>query len=292
MRIILFVLISTFIFTSIARADSPVDSAVEEKSYYDDSRHGWWWYEDPPKQEDRKDDQEKKPQPKRKLPSMKDYTAKELWNMHPDNFQPLIKEFLKKAVQNPTIENVRDFYVMVDIARMKANVFQSVAGAAWQKYPELNLNAAIPVLPVGRLVADRSAVQEVHDKIVKEADKFALIYFYAVGCEFCKAQDGIIQAFIDKYGWEVKRVEINERPDLAARFDVKMTPYLMLIYRESKDYLPVSIGVSSIESIEDRVYRGMRLLSGEVNPESYTMYDFQRGGKLDPSGYTGNVEEK
>jgi conjugal transfer pilus assembly protein TraF len=84
-------------------------------------------------------------------------------------------------------------------------------------------------------------------------------------------------------------VDIDARPDLAERFEVKMTPYLMLIYRNAGDYFPVSIGVSTLEEIEDRVFRGIRLLSGEVSPETYTLYDFQRGGKLDVSGYAGVV---
>ncbi len=264
--------------------------AVSGDSYYDNSRHGWWWYEDPPKKEAKKDVQKEKEisSPKRVLPSLKDYTAEQLWNMYPDDFQVLIKQFLKKAVQTPSVENVRDFYAMVDIARMKAHVFQNVAGAVWQKYPELNLNADIPVSAVGRVVADRAVISEIEDKIKGASQDFALVYFYSEHCEFCKAQEGAVQMFVEKYGWEVKRVEISEHPELAARFDVKMTPYLMLIYRESKDFFPVSIGVSSLESIEDRVYRGMRLLSGEITPESYSMYDFQRGGKLDPSGYMGS----
>jgi conjugal transfer pilus assembly protein TraF len=74
------------------------------------------------------------------------------------------------------------------------------------------------------------------------------------------------------------------------RFDVKMTPYVILIYRSSKDHFPVALGVSTLEEIEDRIFRGIRLLSGEVNPESYALYDFQKGGRLDPSSYgTGDT---
>lgn len=275
-----------FLFVILA---SPVFAGTEvEKSRYDDVMRGWWWYEpEPPKQDEKeKNPVEKKNEKQgRVLPSLKEYSTEQLWNMHPDDFQPLVKDFLKKAVQYPTLENVRDFYVMVDISRMKAHVFQNVAGAVWQQYPEFSLNADLPTSAAGRMAKVRMQKGEVRSKILDGAHEFALIYFYSEKCEFCKAQDKIMNSFVKEYGWEIKRLEINENPELAARFDVKITPYLLLIYRDSKDYFPVSIGVSSREEIEERLYRGMRLLSGEISPESYTMFDFQRGGKMDPSGY-------
>lgn len=263
---------------------------VDTASRYDNLTRGWWWYEDPPKAEDKKKDKEEQ-KPKRVLPQLKDYTAEQLWNMHPDDFQPLALSFLKKGVQSGKLEDVREFYVMVDIARAKSHVFQNVAAAAWQKYPELSLDVDIPTNALGRITKTQMTEREVEEKISASADKFALVYFYQINCDYCKAQDEVIAGFVNKYQmnygvtWEVKRVELNEHPELAARFDVKITPYLMLIYRDSKDFFPVSIGVSARQDIEDKLYRGIRLLDGEITPESYTMYDFQRGGRLDPAGY-------
>lgn len=278
----LFTIWSLAVFTTVMIIVTPMLSFG--KGSKEDGRWGWWWYEDPPAQ-DKSQKGEKEPKTDRVLPSMKDYTPETLWNMHPDDFQPLAKEFLKKAVQTPTVENVRDFYTMVDISRMKAHVFQNVAGVVWQKYPDLSLNADLPNAQIGRDAKLRISLIETENKLRSSASDFALIYFYSENCEFCKSQDAVLDKFYRKYGWEIKRVEIHEHPDLAERFDIKITPHLMLIYRESSDYFPVAIGVSSIDEIEDRIYRGMRLLSGEVSPESFTMYDFQKGGKLDPTGY-------
>lgn len=257
----------------------------------DDTLRGWWWYEIETEKPAVEKDKLKEAKPDRILPSLKDYTSEQLWNMHPDDFQPLVQDFLKKAVQTPTIDNVKDFYVMVDIARMKSHVFQNVAGAVWQQYPNMSLNADLPTSALGRTMKVKMQVNEVKSRISEAAADFALVYFYAENCEFCKAEDSVIKGFIDKYGWEVKRVEINDDPALAARFEVKVTPYLMLIYRDSKEYFPVAIGVSSREEIEERIYRGIRLLTGEVSPESYTMHDFQRGGKMDPADYMKSDSE-
>jgi conjugal transfer pilus assembly protein TraF len=264
------------------------------KFSYDDSRRGWWWYEEEPvknKDKNEKQEEKKEAKPARVLPSLKDYTTEQLWNMHPDDFQPLAKEFLKKAVQTPTIETVREFYIMLDMARMKSHVFQNVAGAVWQMYPELSLNADLPSATAGRVAQIKMTNKETISKIKASSRDFALVYFYAENCEFCRVQNEVLEYFIDKYGWEVKRVEIHEHPELAERFDVKITPYVILIYRESKDQFPVSIGVSSLDEMEDRIYRGIRLLSGEISPEAYSMYEFQRGGKLDPSIYMNSATE-
>jgi len=77
------------------------------------------------------------------MPSMKDYAAEQLWNMHPKDFQPLLDAFFDKAVQYPTEENVADYYKIQDIARSRANAFANVATLVWQKHPELNTLASI-----------------------------------------------------------------------------------------------------------------------------------------------------
>jgi conjugal transfer pilus assembly protein TraF len=33
--------------------------------------------------------------------------------------------------------------------------------------------------------------------------------------------------------------------------------------------------------MEDKIYRGIRLLAGEITPQEYSIYDFQKGGAFD-----------
>jgi conjugal transfer pilus assembly protein TraF len=93
-----------------------IESTLQEgKPYYSDIKRGWWWYERAPEKEKKvedstlKEERESEKQEKRILPSLKDYTYEQLWNMHPDDFQPLLMEFQKKAVMSPTEENVREY---------------------------------------------------------------------------------------------------------------------------------------------------------------------------------------
>jgi conjugal transfer pilus assembly protein TraF len=148
-------------------------------SYYHESKHGWWWYEkEPEKQKEKKDEPAAEAKPK-KLPSLRDYTMEDIWNMHPDEFEPLLREFLKKAVQSPTEENVRKYYVLTDVARRKSLAFTNVAAFVWQKYPELSTAKDYPVAAPGRNAFARQALWEVENTIQSARSDFALLYFHS-----------------------------------------------------------------------------------------------------------------
>ena len=62
---------------------------------------------------------------------------------------------------------------------------------------------------------------------------------------------------------------------------MEITPTLILIQKGNQDYLPVSAGVISADEIEDKAYRAVRLLKGDISPEEYSLYEFQKGGGFD-----------
>ena len=86
---------------------------------------------------------------------------------------------------------------------------------------------------------------------------------------------------MQKYGWEIKRIDRDVNPSLAARLGVESVPALILIYKGSREHIPVSAGVASLSDIEERLYRGIRLLKGETTPENWSLYDFQKGQGFD-----------
>ena len=255
---------------------------IKQKMYYDDSKKGWYWYEKIAKEPKEPEKKESK-KAERKLPSMKEYTKESLWNMHPDEFQVVLTEFHKKAVMNPTEKNMYEYLTVYDIARRKALAVTNVQMAMMQKYPEFNVGNEYPVATPGRSAYVRQTISEVKNKISSGRNDYGLIYFYSDGCEFCTEQSNILKYFIEKYGWEVKNINIHENSGIAARFNVERVPYIMLIYRKGNDYLPVSAGVISLSDMEEKVYRGMKLLAGEITPQEYSTYDFQKGGSFDPT---------
>ena len=208
--------------------------------------------------------------------------------MYPDDFQALITAFEKKAVQSPTEENVHEFYTMVDIMRRRAQAFQNVAEVVWMKNPELILGRDYPSSKLGDNTKNRVKYREIEAKISKSSDNFGLVYFYSESCEFCEAQNSVLNYFRSQYRWPIKNVEINREPEFAQRFNVENVPFILLVYKNSGESLPVATGVVAIDELEKNIYRGIRLLSGEIKPEEFNMYDYERGGVFDPNARSKN----
>lgn len=254
-------------------------SVSASASYYTDSATGWWWYQKEPEKPAEKPARKKKPA--KPAPSLKDYTYEQIWEMHPDQFQEFAEALKKKAVQKPSEENVKEYFEVQEIARKKALAFSNVAQFVWQKYPELTTKKDYPITTPGNL-ARISQINEERQRILRDnRDDFALIYFQRPDCSYCDEQSRILDWFTNETGWTVKRVNIQENPGLAAKFSVEITPTLILIQKGNQDYLPVSAGVISADEIEDKAYRAVRLLKGDISPEEYSLYEFQKGGGFD-----------
>lgn len=244
-------------------------------------KQGWWWYEKAPEKKEEKKETEKAPNP---APSLSSHSPEELWNMHPDAFQALLMSIQKQAVRAPTIENVKEYYAIQDIARRKALAFANVAALVVQKYPELSLEGDFPNALPGKAAKVRQQTAEVSQKIDQSKGDFALLYFYSPTCHFCAEQNEILGYFLEKYrGWQIRKIDISRNAELAEEFKVRAVPFLMLIHKNSKDFMPISIGVVALTDMEERLYRGIRVLGKEITPEEFSMYEFQRGGGFDPS---------
>jgi len=254
-------------------------SVSASAGYYTDSATGWWWYQKEPEKQAEKPVRKKKPV--KPVPSLKDYTYEQIWEMHPDQFQEYAEALKKKAVQKPSEENVKEYFEVQEIARKKALAFSNVAQFVWQKYPELTTKKDYPITTPGNL-ARISQINEERQRILRDnREDFALIYFQRPDCSYCDEQSRILDWFTNETGWTVKKVNISENPGLAAKFSVEITPTLILIQKGNQDYLPVSAGVISADEIEDKAYRAVRLLKGDISPEEYSLYEFQKGGGFD-----------
>ncbi len=253
--------------------------AGEEQQFYLDAKQGWFWYEEPlPETEEAG----QPPPQSLTTPTMDDHTSEELWNMHPDDFQALLMAFQKKAVQTPSEENVLDYLTMQDIARRKAAAYANVASYVIQKNPALDLGRDYPVTAPGVVARIRMQNEEVNRTILAAGEDHALLYFTRQSCPYCVEQRQILGFFIDRYGWQMKAIDVDEQPATAARFGITTTPSLLLINRHHQDFLPVGVGVISLNELEQKLYRAVRLLGGDITPTEYSVYEFQKGGGLDP----------
>jgi conjugal transfer pilus assembly protein TraF len=257
----------------------------EPASFYKEKKQGWYWYQ--------KDPEKKKPKelaPKRELPNLEDYSYKQLWDMYPDDFQELLNTFMKKAVQTPDEKTVMDYLIMQDIARRKSLAFASVMSYVDQKHQELGTQSVYPITAPGQSAVVAIKVREQEETILSARNEFALIMFTSQGCDFCESQKSILEFFINKYGWPVRSMDIDQYPDMAARFDVTMTPTIIMVDKESGKSMPISVGVISMSDLAQKLYRSIRFMRGEITPQQWFMHDFEKGKSSDPLKFTSQIQ--
>ena len=252
---------------------------AQETQFYDAAKQGWFWYEEPAP--DPEKDEATAPMA-RPEPSLADYSTEQLWDLHPDDFQNLLMEFQKKAVQRPTEENVHEYLTMQDLARRKAAAYANVASYVIQKYADLDVGREYPVAAPGVIARVKMQKEEISATIRDAAADHALLYFASQDCSYCKEQQQILRYFTDSYGWQIKEIDVDAKPAIAARFGIRTTPTLLLIARNRPDYIPVASGIVALDELERSLYRSIRLLNGQITPQEYSVYDFQKGGGLDP----------
>jgi conjugal transfer pilus assembly protein TraF len=266
-RLLFFILILGFILTDGVFMVSIADDA---------SKRGWWWYEKtPPPQEDQKAEEPK-------YPDLSTYTMEDLWNMDSETFRKMLQAALDKATYAPTVENVRQYLVLQDIARRKALAFMNTASLIVQTTPEFNTLKDAPVVVPGISATTKAVLDDIETTIKGASEDYGLLYFYSPVCPYCKVQDDINKLFINKYNWQIKSIDITQNELAAEQFGVTTTPTLILVYRYSDDYLPVVLGAVSLGTMEQNIMKGIKLMRGEVTPENYNLYEYQRKGPFDP----------
>ncbi len=261
------------------------DAEVSDSTFYQDTKHGWFWYEDPPPEpEEQKNAPTQLNKPPRHIPSLEHYTIDELWNMYPDDFQELLNVLQKKAVQTPTEQNIMEYLTMQDVARRKALAYTNATMYVTQKYSDLfNVSHVYPTAGPGITARVRMQQQEILQTISRAATNHALLFFTSPGCKFCEQQARILSYFVDKYGWQIKPVDISTKKDAMARFNITITPTLLLIKKGQANSMTVTTGVIAMTELERKLYRAIRSLQGNTKEDTFLMYDFQKGSPLDPT---------
>jgi len=255
-------------------------AAAQEAKFYNNTRHGWFWYEDPPLVQEETEKTESKPS--RQSVSLDNYTVQELWNMYPDDFQELLNKIQKKAVQSPTEQNIMEYLSMQDIARRKALAYTNATMYVTQKHAALfNANQVYPTTAPGITARVTMQSREIVNTINRAGFDHALIFFINPSCGFCKKQEQILAYFKDKYKWPIRTVDISRNINVATRFNITVTPTLLLIKKGQDDYLTISTGVIALTELERKLYRAIRFVSGNTNGDNFLMYDFQKGSPLD-----------
>lgn len=282
----------------MAAAGSTAGVPQEANRFYSDTKHGWFWYEDPQLVQEEESEpleqdwtERNTAQTTRKEQSLDNYSVETLWNMHPDDFQNMLNGLQKKAVQTPTEQNILEYLTMQDIARRKALAYTNAVQYVTQKHTGLfNINQVYPVAGPGVSARVQLQQDEISGTINRARDDHALIMFTSPGCPYCVRQEQILAYFAERYGWQIKSVDISRKPEAASRFNITVTPTMLLIKRGQESYMPVATGVITLSELERKLYQAIRYLRGETSMDSFMTYDFQKGGALDPASILGKKQ--
>lgn len=287
-----------FFAAAMALLTSSAGATTSDKYYSDQDERGFYWYKDPAEEEPEPETQpQKKPEPpkeerrdqakpERRIPNLSDYSKEELWNMYPDDLVKLEEDFRKKALQNPSRENVREHLYVKDLARRKSLAYTNSYMMALQTNPELSLERDYSPIKLGNNVRVKMEVEDRKNKLLSSTDDYALVYFYSPSCPYCKEQDKYLDVFTRKYRFNLKKINKDENRVLAERLNVVRTPALILIKKGNEEHIPISNGLVPLDELENRVGQGIRYLAGETTPETWTVKEHERGGVFDaPSPY-------
>ncbi|QSR19693.1 conjugal transfer protein TraF [Novosphingobium sp. KA1] len=225
-----------------------------------DLRRGYWWYRVP--QVEARDEPSELAKPS--IPPMA-----ELARWTPPKIRKLIEDQRDYAATVLTVEAVTDFWRLEDFARRKARAFAGITQIAMLQNPELNSKSANPMVGDARaqLSAEKDTIRTRY--LRARANEFALVMFSRAACGYCRVQWPIVQRFQDETGWQVTRIDLDERPEMGARFGVDVTPTTMLIRRGSAQRMIVATGVEAYPNLAQMAYQAVRLLRGDIRPEQF-----------------------
>jgi len=293
------------VFITIITTMAPTASVLAEDvlapkpAFYDTAKEGWFWYHDPlpkmPEELAAKSTITREAGPKvfeTKNPTMDKYTINDIWNLHPDEFQGLLNGVQKKAVQTPTEKNILEYLTMQDVARRKALAYANATKFVTQKYSDkFNISQVYPTTAPGVSAKVQEQQKEISSTILAARENHALLFFVGQGCGFCDKQAAILAYFVEKYGWQIKPIDIDQHATVAARFNITTTPTLVLIKNGTEQAMPVSVGVVAQSELERKLYQAIRYLGGETKIDTFQTYDYQKGGALDPGSILENEDQ-
>ena len=255
-------IVITMLITTSANANS-----VNEKK-------GWYWYEEPVVENRESEERVELPSPP---------TVTEMMKLHPDDISELINDYHKQFVWRPTEQNAVYYLAVQDAARRKSVAASAVQQLAIKENPTFDAAKDYPLNKVGNTTYLDGRRKEISNRLVRDRENYGLIFFTQKTCQYCPTQDNVLRLFQDKYGWEVKSIDMNERSDLALRFNITYSPTVLLIQRDTSFWKPIASGLATLPQLEDGAYRTIRLLTKEINPQQYFMLEQERGNSLDPT---------
>jgi conjugal transfer pilus assembly protein TraF len=260
--------------TSISSIGAALDGQnIDKPAYTKPQKTGFYWYDDqtvkPPKEITNEyiDIPPQNMQTETEIQTKLTYN--QLWVMHPDTFAKELDSRQKLAIQFPNVENVYSYLEVQDVAKRKSVAFAGVMGYVSQLNPQFNGEDSYPLNVPGQNIYRSEKKSEEDDYLNNVKEEFALLVFNSEGCKYCEAQDPILDMFYASHGWNIKKIDINKYSEIASKYSITQTPSIILISRDTGKGFPLTSGLITLPELKERIFRSVRMLKGEIEPEQW-----------------------
>jgi conjugal transfer pilus assembly protein TraF len=281
------------LFVALLACCTVASAQKTNNGFFGGKEEGWFWYKDP-REAQVKPLPPPAPEPEKKeTPPAKEEPKEEKLAAFSVKW---IRENLDKlrdiAIDDPTPENVRNYYYAQRIMLDKADKFATVAKQVVTSDPYLDENNNYPFATAARASITRLQNDAKKEGLKHLAGKAGLWFFFDSKCSFCSMQVSTVNHLSQTYGFEVKAITLDGKtlPELKVpvvrdqgqfkTLNLTITPTLVLAI-PPKTFLVISQGVLSDSSADERlltVAATQKLLPVEISRQ----IDVYSKGVLDP----------
>ena len=166
-------------------------AASAENHWFDRHSEGWFWYEHIPEQQKKQDG----PEISSAVTALQPLSTAWIRNN--------IGQYLDKAIDHPSKENVSAYLYLDRLVKEKAEQFAHVGKQVIESDPMLDENVRRPISPAAAKVRDDVAHQAKESVLRKIAKKAGLVFYYQGTCKLCHLQAQTVQLISEQYDFEL-----------------------------------------------------------------------------------------
>lgn len=257
--------------------------AVADERFYRKNAEGWFWYKDPkeakPKEEVTPpvpEPQAEKATPSKETPSVaKPQMFSVAW------LRTNIEKLRDIAIDDPTKENVSNYYYAQRVMLDKADKFASVSKEVVTLDPDLDENNNFPYATAARTNLNRIRENAKAAALKTLAEKAGIWFFFDSKCTYCQMQVHVAKHLAKDYGFLVTGISTDgenlkgwDLPVLRDQgqfrlLNLSITPTLVLVV-PPKTFLILSQGILAESEADDRILTAaatQQLLPEELSKE-------------------------
>lgn len=231
-------------------------------SFYDEKARGWFWKEIHPEPSIKVDPTSKEPSeaPTPNAPSPREKPLTTEW------FRAHLGTIRDQALDDPSPENVRHYFLLQKVLLDKAERFAEIARSVVFKDPLLDERSHHPTIPSALALWHQSDNQERFEALSFLARKAGLLFVFRSDCSFCHVMAPLVSGLSKRIHMRLFAVSLDggnlngldqatrfNDPLLGQKLNMTATPAIFLL-APAHGVHPVLEGSASAIELEEHLY--------------------------------------